>query len=54
MIYYIDILSYMYPHFQLNSWTIHRFLLVATMISQKAMEDYFIPMIIMQKLVGYL
>ena len=41
MIYYIDILSYMYPHFQLNSWTIHRFLLVATMISQKAMEDYF-------------
>lgn len=41
-IYYIDLLSYNYqPFFTLNSWTVHRFLLVATMISQKSMEDYF-------------
>lgn len=41
-IYYIDLLSYNYqPYFTLNSWTIHRFLLVATMISQKSLEDFF-------------
>ncbi|EGV66823.1 hypothetical protein CANTEDRAFT_112282 [Yamadazyma tenuis ATCC 10573] len=41
-IYYIDLLSYNYqPFFTLNSWTVHRFLLIATMISQKSMEDYF-------------
>lgn len=41
-IYYIDLLSYNYqPFFTLNSWTVHRFLLVATMVSQKSMEDYF-------------
>lgn len=41
-IYYIDLLSYHYsPFFTLNSWTIHRFLLVASMISQKSMEDFF-------------
>lgn len=41
-IYYIDLLSYNYqPYFTLNSWTVHRFLLVATMISQKSLEDFF-------------
>jgi hypothetical protein len=41
-IYYIDLLSHNYkPYFTLNSWTIHRFLLVASMISQKSMEDFF-------------
>lgn len=40
-IYYIDVLSYNYTCFSLNSWTVHRFLLVATMIAQKAMEDFF-------------
>lgn len=41
-IYYIDLLSYNYqPYFTLNSWTVHRFLLVATMTSQKSLEDFF-------------
>jgi len=41
-IYYIDLLSHQYqPYFTLNSWTVHRFLLVATMLSQKSMEDFF-------------
>lgn len=41
-IYYIDLLSHNYqPYFTLNSWTVHRFLLVATMLGQKALEDYF-------------
>lgn len=40
-IYYIDVLSYNYTCFSLNSWTVHRFLLVATMIAQKALEDFF-------------
>lgn len=41
-IYYIDLLSHNYqPYFTLNSWTVHRFLLVATMLAQKALEDYF-------------
>lgn len=41
-IYYIDLLSHHYqPYFTLNSWTVHRFLLVSTMISQKLMEDFF-------------
>lgn len=41
-IYYIDLLSHQYqPFFTLNSWTVHRFLLVATMLAQKAMEDFF-------------
>ncbi|KAL6454173.1 PHO80 PHO85 cyclin PHO80 [Candida maltosa Xu316] len=40
-IYYIDVLSYNYACFTLNSWTVHRFLLVATMIAQKALEDFF-------------
>ncbi|KAI5950279.1 PHO80 [Candida jiufengensis] len=41
-IYYIDLLSHQYqPFFTLNSWTVHRFLLVATMISQKCIEDFF-------------
>jgi hypothetical protein len=41
-IYYIDLLSHHYqPFFTLNSWTVHRFLLVGTMLSQKLMEDFF-------------
>lgn len=41
-IYYIDLLSHQYqPYFTLNSWTVHRFLLVATMLAQKSMEDFF-------------
>ena len=41
-IYYIDLLSHHYqPFFTLNSWTVHRFLLVATMLAQKLMEDFF-------------
>lgn len=41
-IYYIDLLSLNYqPYFMLNSWTVHRFLLVATMIAQKSLEDFF-------------
>lgn len=41
-IYYIDLLLHQYqPFFTLNSWTVHRFLLVATMILQKLMEDFF-------------
>ncbi|CUM65726.1 uncharacterized protein PRCAT00003374001 [Priceomyces carsonii] len=41
-IYYIDLLSLHYqPYFTLNSWTVHRFLLVGTMLSQKLMEDFF-------------
>lgn len=41
-IYYIDLLSHHYqPYFTLNSWTVHRFLLVATMLSQKLLEDFF-------------
>ncbi|KAI5961321.1 PHO80 [Candida theae] len=41
-IYYIDLLSHQYqPFFTLNSWTVHRFLLVATMIAQKSLEDFF-------------
>lgn len=41
-IYYIDLLSHNYqPFFTLNSWTVHRFLLVATMLAQKSMEDFF-------------
>lgn len=41
-IYYIDLLSFNYqPFFTLNSWTVHRFLLVATMTCQKSMEDFF-------------
>lgn len=41
-IYYIDLLSHNFqPYFTLNSWTVHRFLLVATMLAQKALEDFF-------------
>lgn len=41
-IYYIDLLSHHYqPFFTLNSWTVHRFLLVATTLSQKLLEDFF-------------
>ncbi|RLV96692.1 PHO85 cyclin PHO80 [Spathaspora sp. JA1] len=41
-IYYIDLLSHQYqPYFTLNSWTVHRFLLVASMVAQKSMEDFF-------------
>lgn len=41
-IYYIDLLSHNYqPYFTLNSWTVHRFLLVATMLAQKLLEDFF-------------
>lgn len=41
-IYYIDLLSHNYqPYFTLNSWTVHRFLLVATMVAQKSLEDFF-------------
>ncbi|KAM3125124.1 hypothetical protein CJJ07_003563 [Candidozyma auris] len=41
-IYYIDLLSHNYqPYFTLNSWTVHRFLLVATMLAQKSLEDFF-------------
>lgn len=41
-IYYIDLLSHNYqPYFSLNSWTVHRFLLVATMLAQKCLEDFF-------------
>lgn len=41
-IFYIDLLSHNYqPHFTLNLHTVHRFLLVATMLAQKALEDFF-------------
>lgn len=41
-IYYIDLLSHKYrPFFTMNSYTVHRFLLVASMVAQKSMEDYF-------------
>lgn len=41
-IYYIDLLSHNYqPYFTLNSWTVHRFLLVATLVAQKSLEDFF-------------
>lgn len=41
-IYYIDLLLHHYqPFFTLNLWTVHRFLLVSTMLSQKLMEDFF-------------
>lgn len=41
-IYYIDLLSHQYrPFFTMNSYTVHRFLLVASMVAQKSMEDYF-------------
>lgn len=41
-IYYIDLLSHNFqPYFTLNSWTVHRFLLVATMLAQKSLEDFF-------------
>lgn len=41
-IYYVDLLSYYYqPFFSFTSYTAHRFLLVATMLSQKLMEDFF-------------
>lgn len=41
-IYYIDLLSHNFqPYFTLNSWTVHRFLLVATMMAQKSLEDFF-------------
>lgn len=41
-IYYIDLLSHNFqPYFTLNSWTVHRFLLVGTMLAQKSMEDFF-------------
>lgn len=41
-IYYIDLLSHNFqPYFTLNLWTVHRFLLVATMLAQKSLEDFF-------------
>lgn len=41
-IYYIDLLLHNFqPYFTLNSWTVHRFLLVATMLAQKSLEDFF-------------
>lgn len=40
-VYYIDLLTKMYPSFALNSLTVHRFLLTATTIASKALCDSF-------------
>lgn len=40
-IYYIDLLSNSYKNFNLNSLTVHRFLLTATTIAAKGLCDYF-------------
>ena len=40
-VYYIDLLSAMYPSFSLNSLTVHRFLLTATTVASKGLCDSF-------------
>lgn len=40
-IYYIDLLSSVYPHFTLNSLTVHRFILTATTVASKGLCDSF-------------
>ena len=40
-VYYIDLLSAVYPEFTLNSLTVHRFLLTATTIASKGLCDSF-------------
>ena len=40
-VYYIDLLSSVYPEFTLNSLTVHRFLLTATAIASKGLCDSF-------------
>lgn len=40
-VYYIDLLSAVYPQFTLNSLTVHRFLLTATTIASKGLCDAF-------------
>lgn len=40
-LYYIDLLSSVYPEFKINSLTVHRFLLTATTIASKGLCDSF-------------
>ncbi|QLG74406.1 hypothetical protein HG535_0G02890 [Zygotorulaspora mrakii] len=40
-VYYIDLLSSVYPTFTLNSLTVHRFLLTATTVASKGLVDSF-------------
>ncbi|SCU79535.1 LANO_0A06612g1_1 [Lachancea nothofagi CBS 11611] len=40
-VYYIDLLSAIYPAFSLNSLTVHRFLLTATAVASKGLCDAF-------------
>lgn len=40
-VYYIDLLSSVYPTFALNSLTVHRFLLTATTVASKGLSDSF-------------
>ncbi|ODV58388.1 Pho80p, partial [Ascoidea rubescens DSM 1968] len=40
-IYYIDLLTSVYPNFNLNSLTVHRFLLTAITIGSKGLCDFF-------------
>lgn len=40
-VYYIDLLSSVYPSFTLNSLTVHRFLLTATTVASKGLSDSF-------------
>ncbi|CCH58506.1 hypothetical protein TBLA_0A07160 [Henningerozyma blattae CBS 6284] len=40
-VYYIDLLSNVYPEFSLNSLTVHRYLLTATTIASKGLCDSF-------------
>lgn len=40
-VYYIDLLSAVYPQFTLNSLTVHRFLLTATTVASKGLCDSF-------------
>lgn len=40
-VYYIDLLSSVYPDFTLNSLTVHRFLLTATSVASKGLCDSF-------------
>ncbi|EDO17434.1 hypothetical protein Kpol_1037p30 [Vanderwaltozyma polyspora DSM 70294] len=40
-VYYIDLLSSVYPEFKINSLTVHRFLLTATTIASKGLCDSF-------------
>ncbi|CCE64861.1 hypothetical protein TPHA_0J00380 [Tetrapisispora phaffii CBS 4417] len=40
-LYYIDLLSSVYPEFKINSLTVHRFLLAATTVASKGLSDSF-------------